>query len=109
MALLLFPWVVYGVALSVAGLQKLNIRRQRLTDKRFNEIESNDSNRLHTLLSPRNWNHCSLRTKHKFNVKAWFHTSQFIADLLWETTEKMISLTQKFLDISDLKPQGDCR
>jgi hypothetical protein len=65
---IIFPWVPYGEALSVAGLQQLSIRRQRFTHKHFHEIESNDSHRLHNLLPPRNLNHFSLRTKHKFNV-----------------------------------------
>jgi hypothetical protein len=65
---IIFPWVPYDEALSVAGLQQLSTRRQRFTDKLFHEIESNDSHRLHNVLPPRNLNHFSLRTKHKFNV-----------------------------------------
>ena len=65
---IIFPWVLYEEALSVAGLQKLSTRRQRHTDKLFYEIESNNSQRLHNLLPARISNHFSLRKKHKFNV-----------------------------------------
>jgi hypothetical protein len=58
---IIFPWVPYDEALSVAGLQQLSTRRQRFTDKLFHEIESNDSHRLHNLLPPRNLKHFSLR------------------------------------------------
>ncbi len=66
---IIFPSVPYDEALNIAGLQQLNVRRQRLTDKLFNEIVSNDSHRLHSLLPPRNMNDFSLvRNKHKFNA-----------------------------------------
>ncbi len=65
---IMFPWVPYDEALNIAGLQQLNVRRQRLTDKLFNETVTNDSHRLHSLLPPRNMNDFSLRNKHKFNA-----------------------------------------
>ncbi len=70
----MFPWVPYDEALNIAGFQKLNVRRERLTDKLFNEIVSNDSHRLRSLLPPRNMNDFSLRNKHKFNAN--FRTEQ---------------------------------
>ena len=78
--MIMFPWVPYDEALNIAGLQQLNVRRQRLTDKLFNEIVSNDSHRLHSLLPPRNMNDFNLRNKHKFkaNFRTERHKKSFI-------------------------------
>jgi hypothetical protein len=62
---IIFPWVPYDEALSVAGLQQLSTQRQRFTDKLIHEIESNDSHRLYNLLPPHNLNHFSLGIKQK--------------------------------------------
>ena len=64
-----FPWTSYTDALSLAGLQQLDVQRDELTKKRFQEIIADENHRLHGLLPPRN-NTCNinLRSKHKFNV-----------------------------------------
>ena len=71
-----FPWTSYTDALSLAGLQQLDVRRDKLTKKLFQEIIADESHRLHGLLPPRN-NTCNinLRSKHKFNVT--FRTDRF--------------------------------
>ena len=71
-----FPWTSYTDALPLAGLQQLDVRRDELTKKLFQEIIADESHTLHGLLPPRN-NTCNinLSSKRKFNVT--FRTGRF--------------------------------
>ena len=65
---IIFPWLSYKDALSAAGPQSLDDRRQELTQNLFNHIVTNNDHKLHILLAPHNNNDLNLRHKRKFNV-----------------------------------------
>ena len=58
---IVYPELRYIEALEKAGLQTLLKRRQDITERLFNQIISNQSHRLHSLLPKYNTSHYSRR------------------------------------------------
>jgi hypothetical protein len=50
------PLFAYDDPFNIEGLQQLNVRRQKLTEKLFHKIVSNDSHRLHSSVPLRHLN-----------------------------------------------------
>jgi hypothetical protein len=65
---IIFPGITYDEALSITNVQTLKTRRQELTNKLFQEIFSNNSHRLYSILPSRNFSVFNLRNKHEYNV-----------------------------------------
>ena len=77
---IIFPWLSCKDALSAAGIQSLDDRRQELTQKLFNDVVTNNDHKLHTLLPSHNNNDLNLRHKRKFNVS--FKTQRYKNDFI---------------------------
>ena len=63
---IVYPELRYIEALEKAGLRTLLKRRQDITERFFNQIVSNQSHRLHSLLPKYNTSHYSLRNDRHF-------------------------------------------
>ena len=72
---IIHPELTYREALAVCNLPTLGERRQKLCDKRFNEVVSNPKHKLHNLLPSRNECQINLRAKRVFNIN--FNTLRF--------------------------------
>ena len=69
------PWIPYIDTLSLTGLQHLSTRREKITNKLFQDIMMDENHKLHGFLPPRNTCVTDLRAKHKFNAN--FRTDRF--------------------------------
>ena len=65
---IIYPQATYADALVTSNLTTLYERRNMLTVKLFNEITSNESHKLYSLLPEPNTCEVNLRTKRSFNV-----------------------------------------
>ena len=65
---IILPQTSYGEALSRIGLQTIYARRQELTERLLQNIESNDDHKLHNLLPALIEIDTTLRNKSKYNV-----------------------------------------
>jgi hypothetical protein len=72
---IIHPWIAYTDALSLTGLQRLSNRREKITNKLFQDIMMDENHKLHGFLPPRNTCVTDLRAKHTFNAN--FRTDRF--------------------------------
>lgn len=85
---IIFPALSYDESLSVAELVPLEARRQQLTDKLFQQIISDPSHKLNTLLPPVNECQIKLRKKRLFKNQL-FKTDRFRNSFITHNALKM--------------------